>query len=333
MKKFTVALLAAILAATPLIVATGCGESNTIRLSEVTHSVFYAPLYVAINNGYFEEQGLDIRLENAGGTDTVTAALVSGSADIGLMGPEGVIYTENMKDSIKVFGQLTKRDGSFLVSKKDEADTFKWTDLEGKRVLAGRTGGVPAMTMQYVMNGYGLYDGVNGTKIDTSVAFNMMASVFDSDDTVDYTTLFEPTATEYQNLGKGYIVASVGKESGEVPYTAFCARDSYLTKHSDVAEKFLTAVMKGYDFVRGNDPLTVGKALLPSFDGMTAESLAIAVESYTEIDAWCDTPVMKESALERLEEIMRNAGELDKDVAFADIVDNTIAEKVASGRK
>lgn len=290
--------------------------------------MFYAPLYVAMNNGYFEERGLTVTLENAGGTDKVTAALVSGSSDIGLMGPEGVLYAEGMQDGIRVFGQLTKRDGSFLVSKKDEADTFEWSDLEGKRVLVGRVGGVPAMTMQYIMNGYGLYDGVNGTVIDTSVAFNMMGSVFDSDDTVDYTTLFEPTATEYERAGRGYVVASVGAESGEVPYTAFVAKQSYLTEERDTAKLFLEAVRQGYEFIKDNDSLTVGEALEPSFDGMTAESLAIAVESYLAIDAWCSTPVMTEESLERLKEIMRNAGELDGDPSFENVVDNSLAEEI-----
>ena len=308
---------------------TGCGDDSVrIDLCEVTHSVFYAPLYVAMNNGYFEERGLTVTLENAGGTDKVTAALVSGSSDIGLMGPEGVLYAEGMQDGIRVFGQLTKRDGSFLVSKKDEADTFEWSDLEGKRVLVGRVGGVPAMTMQYIMNGYGLYDGVNGTVIDTSVAFNMMGSVFDSDDTVDYTTLFEPTATEYERVGRGYVVASVGAESGEVPYTAFVAKQSYLTEERDTAKLFLEAVRQGYEFIKDNDSLTVGEALEPSFDGMTAESLAIAVESYLAIDAWCSTPVMTEESLERLKEIMRNAGELDGDPSFENVVDNSLAEEI-----
>lgn len=308
---------------------TGCGDDSVrIDLCEVTHSVFYAPLYVAMNNGYFEERGLTVTLENAGGTDKVTAALVSGSSDIGLMGPEGVLYAEGMQDGIRVFGQLTKRDGSFLVSKKDEADTFEWSDLEGKRVLVGRVGGVPAMTMQYIMNGYGLYDGVNGTVIDTSVAFNMMGSVFDSDDTVDYTTLFEPTATEYERAGRGYVVASVGAESGEVPYTAFVAKQSYLTEERDTAKLFLEAVRQGYEFIKDNDSLTVGEALEPSFDGMTAESLAIAVESYLAIDAWCSTPVMTEESLERLKEIMRNAGELDGDPSFENVVDNSLAEEI-----
>lgn len=332
MKKFLCAVMAAAMLALPLTLAVGCSGDGTIKLCEVTHSIFYAPLYVAINNGYFEDRGMTVELENAGGTDKVTAALVSGSSDIGLMGPEGVIYSESMSDNIQVFGQLTKRDGSFLVSKKDEAKTFKWTDLKGKRVLAGRVGGVPAMTMQYVMNGYGLYDGVDGTNIDTSVAFNMMASVFDSDDTVDYTTLFEPTATEYQNSGRGYIVASVGKESGEVPYTAFCAKKSFLSDKRDTAKNFLAAVKEGYNYIKNNDSKTVAKSLVASFDGMTEESLAIAVDSYLDIDAWCTTPVMTEASLKRLQEIMKNAGELEKEVAFASIVDNGIAEEVQNGK-
>ena len=328
MKRLFCAALAAMMLMAPLAM-TGCGDDSVrIDLCEVTHSVFYAPLYVAMNNGYFEERGLTVTLENAGGTDKVTAALVSGSSDIGLMWPEGVLYAEGMQDGIRVFGQLTKRDGSFLVSKKDEADTFEWSDLEGKRVLVGRVGGVPAMTMQYIMNGYGLYDGVNGTVIDTSVAFNMMGSVFDSDDTVDYTTLFEPTATEYERAGRGYVVASVGAESGEVPYTAFVAKQSYLTEERDTAKLFLEAVRQGYEFIKDNDSLTVGEALEPSFDGMTAESLAIAVESYLAIDAWCSTPVMTEESLERLKEIMRNAGELDGDPSFENVVDNSLAEEI-----
>lgn len=327
-KAVCTALAAVMIAAAALAGAAGCTGGNTkVRLCEVTHSVFYAPLYVAINNGYFEERGIDITLTNAGGTDKVTAALVSGSADIGLMGPEGVIYASDMRDAPVVFGQLTKRDGSFLVSKKDEADTFKWSDLEGKHVLAGRVGGVPAMTMQYIMNGYGLYDGVNCT-INTEVAFNMMGSVFEADDSVDYTTLFEPTASEFEESGRGYIVASVGTESGEVPYTAFCALGSFLDDERDVASDFLEAVKAGYDFMCDSSPDEVAAALAPSFDGTSEKSLATAVESYLAIDAWCDSPVMTEQSLERLQKIMENAGELDEKAEFEDIVDNTIAEEI-----
>ena len=328
MKKIAAAMLAAMLAVSALAVGlTGCSDGTRVDLCEVTHSVFYAPLYVALNNGYFEEAGLDVRLTNAGGTDKVTAALVSGSADIGLMGPEGVIYASEMNDAPVVFGQLTKRDGSFLVSKKDEADTFEWSDLQGKHVLAGRVGGVPAMTMQYIMNGYGLYDGVNCT-INTEVAFNMMGSVFEADDSVDYTTLFEPTASEFEATGRGYIVASVGEESGEVPYTAFAALGSYLEKEREIAKAFLGAVRRGYEFMCESTPAEVAKSLAPSFDGTSEESLAIAVESYLAIDAWCSTPVMTEESLVRLQEIMENAGELEERVNFDDIVDNSIAEEI-----
>lgn len=332
MKKAVAACFAAMLVAVSVLAGTtGCNDGNVrIDLCEVTHSVFYAPLYVALNNGYFEDRGLDVRLTNAGGTDKVTAALVSGSSDIGLMGPEGVIYASEMNDAPVVFGQLTKRDGSFLVSKVDEADTFEWSDLEGKQVLAGRVGGVPAMTMQYIMNGYGLYDGVNCT-INTEVAFNMMGSVFEADDSVDYTTLFEPTASEFEATGRGYIVASVGAESGEVPYTAFCALGSYLEENRETAKEFLSAVREGYEFMCESTPQEVAKSLAPSFEGTSEESLAIAVESYLEIDAWCSTPVMTEESLERLKSIMENAGELDEDPAFADVVDNSIAEEIMAG--
>ena len=332
MKKAVAACFAAMLVAVSVLAGTtGCNDGNVrIDLCEVTHSVFYAPLYVALNNGYFEDRGLDVRLTNAGGTDKVTAALVSGSSDIGLMGPEGVIYASEMNDAPVVFGQLTKRDGSFLVSKVDEADTFEWSDLEGKQVLAGRVGGVPAMTMQYIMNGYGLYDGVNCT-INTEVAFNMMGSVFEADDSVDYTTLFEPTASEFEATGRGYIVASVGAESGEVPYTAFCALGSYLEDNRETAKSFLSAVREGYEFMCDASPQEVAKSLAPSFEGTSEESLAIAVESYLEIDAWCSTPVMTEESLERLKSIMENAGELDEDPAFADVVDNSIAEEIMAG--
>lgn len=333
MKKLISVVLACMLAvALACAGLAGCSDGTKIRLCEVTHSIFYAPLYVAINNGYFEDRGLEVSLTNAGGTDKVTAALVSGSSDIGLMGPEGVIYCEEMNDAPVVFGQLTKRDGSFLVSKKDEADTFEWSDLEGKQVLAGRVGGVPAMTMQYIMNGYGLYDGVNCT-INTEVAFNMMGSVFEADDTVDYTTLFEPTASEFEQAGKGYIVASVGEESGEVPYTAFCAKRSYLSKNRDTAKLFLSAVREGYDFIVNNDSKTVAKSLAPSFSGTSEESLATAVESYLAIDAWCSSPVMTEESLDRLQEIMRNAGELEKESEFDRIVDNGIAEETEKEEK
>lgn len=312
---------------------TACGDNDgktVVRLNEVTHSIFYAPLYVAINNGYFDEYDIKIELTNGGGADKVQIALVSGNADIGLMGPEASIYcnVQGMKNAPTVFGQLTKRDGSFLMSKVDEKATFKWTDLAGKKIIIGRKGGVPAMTMQYVLNNYGVYHGVNGTEFDDSTAFNMMGSVFAAEPTVGYTTLFEPTATEFANAGKGYIIKSVGSESGEVPYTAFTALKRYLTNNHETAKNFLSAVYKGYLYMTENTSADVAKALSKSFDGTSEQSLIYAIESYLAIDAWTSSPVMTAAAFDKLQDIMINAGELTKKVNFADVVDNSIAKEV-----
>ena len=330
MKRFCVILLCFCFAATAFcFAACADDEKTTVRLNEVTHSVFYAPLYIAINNGYFDETDIKIELTNGGGADKVMTALVSGGADIGLMGVEACIYTkiQGIANNPVVFGQLTKRDGSFLVSKKDEAATFKWTDLAGKNIIIGRQGGMPAMTMEYILNKYNLYDGVNCT-MDKATAFNNMGNVFYADSSVHYTTLFEPTASEFAAAGKGYIVASVGSESGEVPYTAFTALSSYLTKNRDIAKKFLAAVYKGYIFMTENDSATVAHALAPSFDGTSLESLVYAVDSYLAIDAWSNTPVMTAAAFDKLQDIMINAGELAAKTDFSAIVDNSIAREV-----
>ena len=314
------------------VVGCSCGESgNTkVRLSEVTHSIFYAPLYIAINNGYFADEGIDIELTNAGGADKVMTSIASSSADIGLMGPEATIYchVEGQRNYPVIFGQLTNCDGSFLVGRKPEPD-FKWTDLEGKHVLAGRAGGVPAMTLQYVCNQAGLYHDKN-INLDTSVAFDMMVGAFEGDTKYDYVTMFEPTASEYQAAGKGYIVASVGKASGAVPYTAFSASKSYLEKNRDTALAFLRAVVKGYNFLKDNKSDVVAKSLEKSFAGTPLTSIAAAVESYLAIGAFSTSPVMKEADFNRLMDIMENAGTLAERADFSLAVDNSIALEVAA---
>ncbi|MDE5593055.1 MAG: ABC transporter substrate-binding protein, partial [Clostridiales bacterium] len=232
MKKLTAMLTALMLMVCPLALV-GCKDDGktTVKLCEVTHSIFYAPLYIAQNNGYFDDEGIDLKLSNGGGADKVMTAVISGSADIGLMGPEATIYchVEGQRDYPVIFGQLTRCDGSFLVGRNPEPD-FDWKNLEGKHILAGRPGGVPAMTLQWVLNQNGV--NTDTPNFDTSVAFDAMVGTFDTDKTVDYTTMFEPTASEFVALGKGYIVASVGKDSGEVPYTAFSAQKSWLNKNN-----------------------------------------------------------------------------------------------------
>lgn len=308
----------------------GCSGSgdNKIRLCEVTHSIFYAPMYVAINNGYFEDEGIEIELTNGGGADKVMTAIASHSADIGLMGPEATIYchVEGQRDYPVIFGQLTQRDGSFLVSRNKE-DDFEWSDLKGKHILAGRPGGVPAMTLQYVVERKGGLS-LDELNFDTDVAFDMMVGAFEGDTSIDYCTMFEPTASDYVKAGKGYIVASVGEASGDVPYTAFSASKSYLKENRELVKKFLSCIIKGYEYIKNNDSMTVAAALEPSFAGTSLELIASSMERYLSIDAWCHTPVMTKQSFDKLQEIMENSGNLSGRADFDLAVDNSIAKEL-----
>lgn len=313
----------------------GCGNNNKneltkIRLNEVTHSIFYAPLYVAINNGYFKDDGIEIELTNGGGADKVMTALLSNDADIGLMGPEATIYvTEGgAKDKPVVFGQLTKRDGSFIVAKHSYTN-FTLNDLKGKEIIGGRKGGVPAMTLEYAIKQAGLNigTGANEVNLRTDVAFNLTASVFDSTN-ADFCTLFEPTASELC-ANKGYsLVASVGTLSGEVPYTAFTAKKGFLEENEKLAERFLRAVYRGYRFLLKATVDEIKTSLKPSFSGISDESIVKSIQSYIDVDAWVDNPAMTKQAFDRLQDIIISAGELDKKVEFDSVVDTKIANKV-----
>ncbi len=328
-RRLTGLLTALVLAIVPMTFAGCDGDGKTtVRLNEVTHSIFYAPLYIAINNGYFDDENIKIKLANGGGADKVMSAVISGSADIGLMGPEATIYchVEGQRDYPVIFGQLTKRDGSFLVGRNPEPN-FDWSNLSGKHILAGRPGGVPAMTLQWVLNSHGV--STDDPKLfDTSIAFDAMVGTFDTDKTIDYTTMFEPTASEFVALGKGYIVASVGEAGGAVPYTAFSAQKSWLTENTDTAKAFLRAVLRGYKYMISNTPEAVATALAPSFVGTSEQSIAAAGKSYVKIDAWASTPVMSETDFNHLQEIMENAGTLSTRADYKAAVDNTIASEL-----
>lgn len=327
--KLTAFFTAALLALSPLaLVACNNDGKTDVKLCEVTHSIFYAPLYIAINNGYFDDENINIQLSNGGGADKVMTAVISGSADIGLMGPEATIYchVEGQRDYPVIFGQLTQRDGSFLVGRNPEPD-FEWSSLAGKHILAGRPGGVPAMTLQYVLNEHGVSTS-DGKLFDTSVGFDAMVGTFESDKSIAYTTMFEPTASEYVKSGKGYIVASVGEASGNVPYTAFSAQKSWLTENNDTAKAFLRAVLRGYTFMTENTPEVVAESLEKSFVGTSRESIADAVKSYLKIQAWAETPVMSKASFDKLQEIMENAGTLKERADYNLAVDNTIAQEL-----
>ena len=317
MKKHILCILVAAVTAIfiPLSLAACNKKDNLIRINEVTHSVFYAPLYLADAIGYFEEEGIEIELTNGGGADATMAAVLSGSADVGFCGPEAAIYVVigGSSDTPKVFGQLTKRDGSFLVGRTAQPD-FEWSDLEGKEILAGRKGGVPAMTFEYTLDQLD----VNAT-LNYDVAFNMMTSAFESG-IADYCTMFEPVASEYQAAGKGYIVASVGEQSGEVPYTCFMAKESYIDANPDKIEGLLTGITKAVKYINETDATACAELIAPYFDGTSVESLATSIESYKSIDAWVTDMAMKPSALDNLQAIMENSGELSRRVAFEELV-------------
>ncbi len=327
MKRFLAICISLFLLAFPF---AGCNkktDDKTIRLNEVTHSVFYAPLYLAIENGYFEENGITVELTNGGGADNSMTAVLSGSADVGLMGPETVIYVQNQgkNDAPKVFGQLTQKDGSFLVSRVAEPD-FKWSNLRGKEILAGRKGGVPAMTFEYVLNQLNMTNNLD-FNLNFDVQFNLMTSAFLSG-TADYCTVFEPTASEYQALGYWHIVASVGEESGEIPYTSFIALESYIEKNSDTLKSFLKAIKKAHEFMKENTEYAVAEAIVKQFPSTSIKSIETSLKNYKAIDAWKTDLQATEDSFNRLQDVMENAGELSKRADFNNLVDNSLAKEV-----
>lgn len=324
--------LAIVLASSLMLVGCG-GDDNKIRLNEVTHSIFYAPLYAAANLGYFEDEGLEVTIESATGSDASMTALLSGSADVVLVGPETVVYSQGTKDSPVVFGQLTQKDGSFFVS-RDQVSEFTLDDLKGTTIIAGRQGGMPAMTLEYIIEQAGMTIGTNTAagevNLRTDVAFPMIGSEFITSG-CEFCTLFEPTATNLQKEGNGYVLDAVGEFSGYLPYTVFATKQSFLDEKSEQAEKFLRAVQKGYKYISTQSSLLVAQALAPSFAGMTIEDLQIAVEQYLAIDAWCSSPVMTEESFNKMMEIINSTTtEGQYNVTYSQAVDNTIANKLAA---
>ncbi|MBR2970112.1 MAG: ABC transporter substrate-binding protein [Clostridia bacterium] len=334
MKRFSILLVVFISIFS--IMLTACGkDDNKIRVSEVTHSLFYAPLYVAMNEGYFEDEGIKIELTNAGGSDTVMSSLISKSADIGLMGPESCVYVRNngMKNAPVIFAQLTACDGSFLVGRNDEAETFEWTDLKGKHIIAGRKGGMPAMTLQYILEKYDLKPGAEigenvDTILDTTIAFNLTTSSFVAG-TGDYCTMFDPTASQCELDGTGHIVAALGDEESDIPYTCFVATNSYLNKNSSKLDKFMTALKKGYDYLMNATDEQIIASLKPSFTTTSDVLILASVKNYIRIGAYASSFVLKESSWNKMQDIIENAGELTNRVAWNDAVNNSFATKVA----
>lgn len=312
-----------------LFFACGKGE-NDIKINEVTHSIFYAPLYAALNLGYFEDEGLNVTLESNDGSHTSMSVLLSGNCEVALIGPEQVVYAQATKDAPVVFGQLTQKDGSFIVS-KDAIDEFNLDMLKGKTIIGGRAGGLPAMTLQYVIEEAGLTIGTNKeageVNLRTDVQFANIATEFQTTDN-EFCTLFEPTASTLQKNNAGHIVSAVGDHSGLVPYTCFVARDSFLKANPERAQKFLRAVNKGYLYITTQDSLLAAKALKNSFAGMTEEELKIAVEQYTRIQAWSSDLVLTQQSFDKLVEIINRATGEEYKPDYSKCVDNTYANAI-----
>ena len=330
--KIVLVLAIVLIAIVVTIVVIKCQTGNnqntlqTINVSEVTRSVFYAPQYVAINNGYFEERGLEIELSTGQGADAVMTSVLANQVEIGFAGPEASIYVynEGKEDYTEVFAQLTKKDGSLLVSRTDE-ENFSWENLKGKTVIPGRKGGVPYMTLEYVLKKNGINPETD-VILDDSIKFDLMAGAFAAGN-ADYVTLFEPTASLTEQEGKGYVVASVGEEAGEIPYTAYFAKKSYIEANEKIIQNFTDAIYEGQTWVKEHTAEEIATVIQDFFPDTSIEMLTEAIQTYKDIDAWNETPVLKEESFNRLQEVMTLAGELENPAPYDKVINNTYALK------
>lgn len=307
-----------------LMMSTACTSKTAsgltkVRLQEVAHSIFYAPMYVSLEKGYFEEEGLDVELTNGNGADKVMTAMIAGEADIGFMGPESTIYTynEGNEDYAVNFAQLTQRAGNFLVGRTDDAD-FSWQDLKGKTVIGGRAGGMPQMVFEYVLKLHDI-DPKTDLTIIQNIDFGVTAEAFVSG-TGDYTVEFEPHATYVEEEGAGKVIASLGVDSGYVPYTCFSALDSYIEANPEVIGSFVRAIQKGLDFVNSHSAEEIAEVIHPQFAETDFETLKIIVERYKNQDTWKKDTIFTEEAFDLLQNILDEAGVLEKRVNYEELV-------------
>lgn len=332
--------IAAIFSVIAIIGATfmGCGKVNnkrtestnlkTIRLNEVVRSVFYAPMYVAINEGFFEEEGLAIDLSTGQGADKTMQQLLSGNVDIGFSGPEQVVYIYNQgrEDYPVVFGQLTQRDGSFLVGREEE-ENFDWSSLKGKEIIGGRPGGIPEMALEYVLKQNGL-NPENDVKMVTNVDFTATAGAFKSG-IGDYVALFEPTATMLEKDGAGNIVSSIGNEAGNISYTCFYTTKSYMDENPEIIQKFTNAIYKGQQWVQQHTSEEVADSIISFFPGTDKEVIVKVIDNYKNIEAYSETPEVSEDGLNKLMDIIQGYDEslITERPDFNIIVNNSFAKQ------
>ena len=331
-KKWISLAVAVVLTVTALpatVFAAKDGESKEeltkVTLNEVAHSIFYAPQYVAIEEGYFAEEGLDLTLVTGFGADKTMTAVISGEADIGFMGAEASIYAyqEGATDPVVNFAQLTQRAGNFLVAREEMPD-FSWDDLRDTRVLGGRKGGMPEMVFEYILKNHNI-DPASDLEIDQSIDFGSTAAAFTGDMSADFTVEFEPSATALEKEGKGYVVASLGVDSGYVPYTSYSAKTSFLNENPQVIQSFTNALQKGMDYVQNHSPEEIAQMISPQFPETDMDTLTTIVNRYYEQDTWKENLVFEKDSFELLQDILEGAGELEKRVDYEQLVTTEFA--------
>lgn len=333
MKKWIAAAMAALMVMTALPV-TALAEAEeeksltTVTLNEVAHSIFYAPQYVAIEEGYFEEEGISLELVTGFGADKVMTAVLTGEADIGFMGSEASIYTyiQGASDYPINFAQLTQRAGNFLVAREEMPD-FQWLDLKGKYILGGRKGGMPEMVFEYILRQNNI-DPVKDLEINQSIDFGSTAAAFTSNQG-DFTVEFEPAATLLEKQGVGYVVASLGVDSGYVPYTAYCAKSDFMEEHPEIIQGFTYAIQKGLDYVNSHTPAEIAAVIAPQFSETDLDTLTAIVERYHSQDTWKENLIFEKDSFELLQDILESAGELNQRASYEDLVTTKYAEEAA----
>ena len=300
-----------------------------VTLNEVAHSIFYAPQYVAIEEGYFKDEGLDLTLVTGFGADKTMTAVISGEADIGFMGAEASVYAyqEGATDAVVNFAQLTQRAGNFLVAREEMPD-FKWEDLKDKKVLGGRKGGMPEMVFEYILRKNGL-DPQKDLTIDQSIDFGSTAAAFTGDTSADFTVEFEPSATALEKEGAGYVVASLGVDSGYVPYTSYSAKTSYMEKNPEIIQKFTNALQKGMEYVQSHTPEEIAEVIAPQFAETDLDTVTAIVKRYYDQDTWKSNLIFEKESFELLEDILEDSGELSERVSYEDLVTTKYAREAA----
>ena len=300
-----------------------------VTLNEVAHSIFYAPQYVAIEEGYFKDEGLDLTLVTGFGADKTMTAVISGEADIGFMGAEASVYAyqEGATDAVVNFAQLTQRAGNFLVAREEMPD-FKWEDLKDKKVLGGRKGGMPEMVFEYILRKNGL-DPQKDLTIDQSIDFGSTAAAFIGDTSADFTVEFEPSATALEKEGAGYVVASLGVDSGYVPYTSYSAKTSYMEKNPEIIQKFTNALQKGMEYVQSHTPEEIAEVIAPQFAETDLDTVTAIVKRYYDQNTWKSNLIFEKESFELLEDILEDSGELSERVSYEDLVTTKYAREAA----